>query len=510
MEEKKPSVFLSLVPFAVTAILIALVIHHFGSDALGGPSQVALILGAGTAIAISMGICHIHWHTLEEAIVENLKNISSAIIILLLIGAIGGSWMVSGIVPTLIVYGLKVITPGIYLFAACLICALVSLMTGSSWTTIATIGVALIAIGEALGYSAAWCAGAIISGAYFGDKMSPLSDTTVLASSAAGVPLFEHIKFMTITTGPAFITALLAYLIVSILHPAGASAGASEVESVLRGTFNISPWLLLVPVAVGVMIWRKVPAILTLLGAALLASVAALIAQPGLVAQIGGAVAGLSGGADLGGAVADLSGGAAGPASGAGFGPAFRGVALMLSDSTAISTGSAQVDALVATGGMNGMLPTIFLIISAATFGGAMVGSGMIQSLTDALTKRIHTCGGLVGATLLTGICSNLVLGDQYLSIIMTSRLYKALYEKLHFEGRLLSRSTEDSATVTSVLIPWNSCGMTQSTVLRVPTAAYFPYCFFNILSPLCSLTVALIGFKIKRNKPDQCSSPKK
>ena len=480
-ETRQPSALLSLLPFVFLALLIFFVIRFFGADALGGASQVALILTAGLVIAVALGVCRIPFSRLEEAIVDNIKNVSSAVVILLLIGAIGGTWMVSGVVPTLIVYGLKVISPGIYLFAACLICALVSVMTGSSWTTIATLGVALIAIGGALGYSEAWCAGAIISGAYFGDKMSPLSDTTVLASSMSGVPLFTHIRYMAITTGPAFIISLVIYLVVSICHPSAGAAHVAEVESVMRSTFNISPWLLLVPAAVGVMIWRRVPAILTLLMAALLAGAAALIAQPELVAQVGGA--------------ASLD-----------FRSAFRGITIMLSDSTAIQTGSESIDELVSTGGMNGMLPTVFLIISAATFGGTMVGSGMIQSLTDALTRRINTRFGLVGATLFTGVCANIVMGDQYLSIVLTSRLYSEMYRKLRFEGRLLSRSIEDSATVTSVLIPWNSCGMTQSTVLRVPTLTYVPFCFFNILSPLCSLAVGAIGYKIVREGPESAA----
>ena len=466
---------MSLVPFAVLALIIVLVVRHFGADAMNGGSQVALIVVSGIVIFISMAFYGVPWKKIDDAIGENIHNIGSSIIILLLIGAIGGSWMVSGIVPTLIVYGLKVISPAIYLFATCLICALVSVMTGSSWTTIATLGVALIAIGQALGFSTAWCAGAIISGSYFGDKISPLSDTTVLAASVSGVPLFTHIRYMMITTTPAFVVALVIYLVASITHPAAGEITVAEVETVMRSTFNISPWLLIVPVLTGVMIWRRVPAMLTLLSAAVMASVLALIAQPHLVMEIAGGEGPLT------------------------FAGGFRGVVTMLASSTSISTGSEAMDALVSTGGICGMLLTVFLIVSAATFGGTMVGSGMIMSLTEALTRRISSRAGLVGATLLTGIGSNVVMGDQYLSIILTTRLYRELYEKLGFEGRLLSRSAEDSATITSVLIPWNSCGMTQATVLRVPTLTYMPFCFFNLLSPISSMTVALIGFKIKR-----------
>lgn len=475
-EERRPPVVVSLVPFLILAALMVLVVRFFGADALDGGSQVALILSAAIVSVMAMAFYHVPWKKIEAAIEQNIHTIGTAIIILLLVGAIGGSWMVSGIVPTLIVYGLKVISPSVYLFAACLICALVSIMTGSSWTTIATLGVAMIAIGQALGFSPAWCAGAIISGAYFGDKISPLSDTTVLASSSVGVPLFKHIRYMFVTTVPAFVIALIIYLVVSLMHPSIGEADIAEVENVMRSTFNISPWLLIVPVLTGIMIWRRVPTILTLLSAALMAGIAALIAQPQLVVEVAGAQGPLT------------------------FSSAFRGVIIMLADSTSIATGSESMDALVSTGGICGMLLTIFLIICAATFGGSMVGSGMIQSLTDALTRRITSRGGLVGATLLTGVGSNLVMGDQFLSVILTTRLYKDMYERLGYENRLLSRSTEDSATITSVLIPWNSCGMTQSTVLRVSTAAYMPFCFFNILSPIMSLIVALTGYKISRS----------
>ena len=479
--QRKPSALLGLVPVAVLVALIAGVLRHFGSDALNGASQVALLLSAGVAVVLAMAFCRVPWAAIEGAVADNLRNVSLAIVILLLIGAISGSWMVSGIVPTMIVYGLKVISPRIYLFAACLICALVSVITGSSWTTIATIGVALLSIGQALGFSAPWCAGAIISGAYFGDKISPMSDTTVLSSSMSGVRLFDHIRYLLITTGPAFGIALAAYLAVSLCHPAAGAAGAEEVESVLRASFTISPWLLLVPVAVGVMIWRRVPAILLLLSASVMAAVAALIAQPQLVAAIGGS--------------ASLS-----------FASGFKGVAVMLANSTAIPTASPAVSQLVSTSGIMGMMPTVFLIICAATFGGTLVGSGMIQAVTDALARRVKNRVSLVASTLATGIFSNLVMGDQYLSIILTSRLYNDMYRRLGFEERLLSRSVEDSATITSVLIPWNSCGMTQATVLRVSTAAYLPFCFFNLLSPLVSLVVAALGYKIKRSEPPRGS----
>ena len=476
--KESPSWIVSLVPIAVLVVLMAFVIRYFGADALSGASQLALILSAGVTIAISMSVYGCPWTKLEEAISSNIKSIGSAILILLLIGAIGGSWMISGIVPTLICYGLKVIAPSVFLFAVCIICALVSVLTGSSWTTIATIGVAMIAIGSALGYSAAWTAGAIISGAYFGDKISPLSDTTVLASSSTGTPLFSHIRYMMITTVPSFVIALVIFLVVSLCHEQSPAFKAAEVSGVLENTFNITPWVLVVPVLTGVLIARKVPALLTLLLSSLMACVLAVFAQPDIVVAVSG-----TGARSLG------------------FESVFRGLMVTCFGETGLESGNEALNSLIATRGMVGMLPTVFLIICAATFGGTLTGSGMIQSLTEALTRRIDSRTGMVAAGVGTGIFSNMATGDQYLSIILVCNLYRKLFADKGFESRLLSRTAEDSATVTSVLIPWNSCGMTQSTVLHVPTLDYLPYCFFNIISPCMSVFIAAIGYKIFRTE---------
>ena len=470
MNKRRISAGISLIPLLVLIGLLFLVVRTFGADALDGGSQVALLLASGVVIAIAMLGYKVPWSSLEGAIADNIKSIGTAVIILLLIGAVAGSWMVSGIVPTLIYYGLKVLSPKIFLLAVCLICALVSLMTGSSWTTVATIGTAFIGIGIALGFSPGWIAGAILSGAYFGDKISPLSDTTVLASSVTETPLFTHIRYMLITTVPSITIASIIFLIASLTHQAESTAMAAGFSEALKGTFNISGWLLLVPVITGILIARKLPAMITLSVAALLAAVAALIAQPDIIAGIGD-------------------------------GSAFKGVFISLYGNTSIETGYDALDSLVQTKGMNGMLSTIFLIFCASTFGGTLKGSGMIQSLTDALTKHIKGRTSLVASTVATGVFSNIVAGDQYLSIILTTSLYKKLFEDKGYESRLLSRSAEDSATVTSVLIPWNSCGMTQSTVLKVPTLEYLPYCFFNLISPVMSILVAAAGYKIARRK---------
>ena len=477
---ERPSWIVSLIPFIVLIATLGLVIKVFGTSALDGASQVALIFGAAVTVAISLIFYKIPWKVFEEAILDNITAVGTSIIILLMIGAVSGSWMISGVVPSMIYYGMKVIFPEIFLFASCVICALISVMTGSSWTTIATIGVALVGIGTAQGYEPGWIAGAIISGAYFGDKVSPLSDTTVLASSSAGTPLFTHIRFMMVTTVPSFIITLIIFLIVSLMHEAPDAAQVADISNGLKASFNISPWLLLVPVITAVLIIKKVSAIVTLFIAAFIAGIAALIFQPHII-----------------GAVAE--GIAPDPSAGLSFLSGFKGLFITYYGSTAIDTGNAALNDLVSTRGMTGMLGTVFLIIVAGTFGGTLFGSGMLQSLTDMLTKFIRRRVTMVASTVGTGVCANMITGDQYLSIILTSSLYKDLYKKRGYESKLLSRSVEDSATVVSVLIPWNSCGMTQATVLKVPTLEYLPYCFFNILSPFMSVFIASIGYKIVR-----------
>ena len=455
-----------------------MVIYVFGTDALEGASQVALLFAAGFTVVLSMVLYRVSWKVFEEAILDNITSVGTSIVILLLIGAVSGSWMISGVVPTMIYYGMKVIFPDIFLFASCIISALIAVMTGSSWTTIATIGVALVGIGTAQGYEPGWIAGAIISGAYFGDKISPLSDTTVLASSSAGTPLFTHIKFMMVTTVPSFVITLIIFLIVSLLHEAPSNALVADFSNDLKDTFNITPWLLLVPVLTGILIAKKVSAIATLFIAAVIAGVAALIFQPHII-----------------GVIAENQG------NGLSFVGGFKGVSIMYYGATAVDTGNEALNSLVSTRGMTGMLNTVFLIIAASCFGGTLVGSGMLQSLTDTLVKFVHKRVSMVASTVGTGIFANMITGDQYLSILLTSSLYKKLYKERGYEPQLLSRSVEDSATVVSVLVPWNSCGMTQATVLKVATLEYLPYCFFNLLSPLMSIFIAAIGYKIVRRK---------
>jgi len=468
---------LALVPLAVLVALLALDIAIFGSDSILGASQVALLAASGVCIALAVWRYKTPWKTFESAVASHVGNVSSAIIILLLIGAISGTWMASGIVPAFIYYGLKIISPKVFLLTACALCALVSVITGSSWTTIATVGVALLGIGKAEGFSDAMTAGAIISGAYFGDKISPLSDTTVLASSINNVQLFTHIRYMLITTVPSFVITLTVFTVLGLSH-GGAEQGLVKTYSdVLSARFHITPWLMIVPALTVVMIARKMPAIVVLALSTLMAAVAALVFQPEVVTEIGGGVTEGSKARVL-----------------------FAGVVETVYNSVSLETGNPQVNQLVASRGMLGMLNTVYLIICAMCFGATMRASGMIEDLANLLRPFTRTRTGLVASTVVTGTALNGIVSDQYLAVILTSNIYRDSFEKGGWEPRLLSRSVEDSATVTSPLFPWSSCGMTQATILSVPTLLYAPFCFFNIISPVMSMLVAAIGWKIVKN----------
>lgn len=476
---KQPSLAVSFVPLTVLVIFLALTIKLFGADAIAGGSQLSLITASAVCTAMAMGIYKRKWQELENAVVDNMRSATPALIILLLIGAIAGTWMASGIIPTLIYYGLKILHPSIFLPASCIICAVISLLTGSSWTTIATIGVALMGIGRALGFEDGWIAGAIISGAYFGDKISMMSDTTVLASSTAEVPLFKHIKYMMITTTPSLVVALIVFAIAGFSTAADTVADTTIIEQALSQTYNLSPWLLLVPVLTGVLISRRLPAIVTLFASVAMAAVAMVVAQPEIIMSI---------------AQSDS----------ASVMPSIYAVVQAATGSTAVETGNLLLNDLVATSGMGGMMDTIWLIICAMCFGGVMYGSGMLTAISQLFIRVARRTVSVVGSTVCSGLFFNLATGDQYISIILTGNLFRNLYDNRGLERRLLSRSVEDSATVTSVLIPWNSCGMAQSTVLGVATLTYLPYCVFNYLSPLMSILMAAIGYKIFKHSENE------
>ena len=474
-EHVLPHPLVSAIPILVLIGLLALIIMLFGSDSLSGGSQIALLMGMAVCVSISMSVYHVRWKTFERQIMKTIGEVSLTLLILLAVGMLSGSWMISGVVPTLIYYGVQIMSPNFFLVTSCLICALISVMSGSSWTTIATIGVALLGISHALGISEAWTAGAIISGAYFGDKMSPLSDTTILASSSTGVDLFVHIRYMVFTTVPTFLIALTIYLIAGLGGNNGASIQVSQYTEGLASTFNISLWTLIVPVFTAILIARRVPSLITLFSSSILAGIMALILQPHILTQIGGGE-GFSYSASL-----------------------CRGLAITYFGSTAVDTGFDSLNELVSTSGMAGMLNTIWLILCAMCFGAVMVASRMIVSITNVIVSMVRGRLSLVASTVGTGLFFNITTGDQFISIVLTADMYRETYLKQGYERRLLSRTTEAAATVTSVLIPWNTCGMTQATVLGVATLTYLPYCFFNLLSPLMALIMAATGWKIKK-----------
>ena len=469
--KKAPSPFVSLIPIIVLILLLFGTIHTFGSDALSGGSQVSLLTTTAICILIGMAFYKIPWKDYEIAITNNVAGVATAIIILLIIGALSGMWMISGVVPTLIYYGMQIIHPSFFLASTCV---LISVMTGSSWTTIATIGIALMGIGRAQGFEEGWIAGAIISGAYFGDKVSPLSETTILAASVTDTPLFRHIRYMMITTVPSLIITLIIFTVAGFSHDASNTRHITEVATALNEKFHITPWLLIVPIATGILIARKIPSIITLFLSTLLAGVFALIFQPELLQEVSGMAT-------------------------SGFDSLFKGLMITIYGSTSLHTDNAVLSDLIATRGMSGMLNTIWLILCAMCFGGAMTASGMLGSITSIFVRFMKKTVSVVGGTVCSGFFLNLATADQYISIILTGNMFRDIYAKKGYESCLLSRTTEDAVTVTSVLIPWNSCGMTQATILSVPTLVYLPYCFFNIISPLMSIAVAAIGYKIAR-----------
>ena len=422
--KKMPSPLLSLVPILVLVALLFVTIRTFGSDALSGGSQVVLLTTTAVASLLAMIFCKVKWRDIEEAICKNILGVATAIIILLLIGALSGSWMISGIVPTLIYYGMQIIHPSFFLASCCVICAVVSVMTGSSWT---------------------------------------------------------HIRYMMLTTIPSMVITLIIFTIAGFTHTSNASGQIAEFAASLNESFNISLWLLIVPVVTGILIAKKVPSLITLFISTAMAGVLAIFFQPHLLQEVAGA------------SVADAS-------------SLFKGLFMTFYGSTQIDTGNEALNSLVATRGMAGMMNTIWLIICAMCFGGSMTASGMLESLTSVFLRFMKRRVGMVASTVFSGLFLNIVTADQYISIILTGNMFKDIYKKKGYESRLLSRTTEDSVTVTSVLVPWNTCGMTQATILGVATLTYLPYCFFNLISPLMSITMAAIGFKIKQHHEEDQS----
>ena len=481
----KPSparTIISLIPVLVLVTLLAVNIGIYGSEAILGASQVALLTSAGVCVLLASIFFKTPWKAFDAAIRNNFADVAGATLILFLIGAVSGTWTMSGVVPAFIYYGVKIISPKMFLLSACVICAVISVMTGSSWTTIATIGVALLGIGRAEGFSDGLIAGAIISGAYFGDKISPLSDTTVMASSVNRVPLFTHIRYMVFTTVPSIVITLIIFTVIGLLHSPAEATQIDLYSTVLTEKFRITPWLFIVPLLTLVLILKRMPALPVLAVSVLVAAVAALIFQPGIIESIGAKVT-----------------------EGTRARVLLTGTIESIYNTVSLETGHPEVDGLLVTRGMVGMLNTVFLILCAMCFGACMQASGMIANLARLLSPLTRTRTGLVASTVVTGTTLNGIVSDQYLSILLTSNIFGETFRDRGYEQRLLSRTVEDSATVTSPLIPWGSCGMTQATILSIPTLTYAPFCFFNLISPLMSILIAAIGWKIVR-RTDQAA----
>jgi len=473
---KKPGLLLSLIPIIVLIAIIFTGVKMFGEDVTSGPSQIALLFSSVLASIIALSYLKVSWEKLEAGMMNHLTKTGPAIFILLMIGALTSSWMLSGVVPAMIYYGLKIITPSVFLLVAFILTTIVSFMTGSSWTTIGTIGVAMLLAGQILGFPAPWLAGAIISGAYLGDKISPLSDSTNLAAAVAGADLYVHVKYMLITAIPGFILTAIFFSIVGFILPINNVLNIENQLIVIESSFNISPWLLLVPVFTISLIVKKVSPFITLFSSALLGAIVACLFQPEICAQI---------------APSNLSKGAT----------YLYSSLKMLSGAVSIETGDIMLNKLTSTNGMAGMLNTVWIILCVVTFGGVMEASGMIQTITEKMMSFIKSTVGLVSSTVVTTIFFNITLSDQYMAILVPGKMFSEKYKEMGYEPRLLSRTLEDSATVTSVLVPWNTCGVVQASVLNVATLAYLPYCFFNLITPILTIAVAAIGYKIIKNK---------
>lgn len=468
---------LAMIPVAVLVALLYVNVRLFGSS----DNQVALVLAAMVAALLAILVLKQPWKEIEEGILHSIQMALQAILILMIVGLLIAAWIQAGIVPQLIVYGLELISPSIFLVTACLVCAVVSLATGSSWTTAGTVGVALIGVGQALGLDLGMVAGAVVSGAYFGDKMSPLSDTTNLAPAMAGATLIEHVRHMVFTVTPALLLALGLYAVIGGHHDAGPEAleRVDAVIATLKSQFHLTPWLLLPPALVLGLVAARFPAIPALLIGTFGGFVIGLLVQPnqGLLQAFG-----------------------------QGFGVLYNGYAIALVDHLPAGASEAQraaahvvQDLLDGRGGMKSMMGTVALIVCALSFGGVMEKSGMLQSIADRVLSLVRGTGSLVAATILTCFGVNVLASDQYMAIVVPGRMFRTAYLKRRLHPKNLSRALEDSGTVTSALIPWNTCGAQMATVLGVATGLYWKFAFLNLFCPLISILYGFLGFTITR-----------
>ena len=455
-----PSVGLSLVPvFCLVALLVAVI------GGLDGGGHIPLVLATAVAAGVATWGLRMPWSQVEGGMVRGIAGGLPAVLVLLVVGMLVGVWIAAGVVPLLIHYGLMVLAPGWFLVASCIICAVVALATGSSWSTAATVGLALVGVGGALGVDAGMTAGAIVSGSYFGDKMSPLSDTTNLAPAAAGAELFEHIQHMLWTTVPALVLALVGYAVLGLGQGAGGGDARhlQEISTGIAESFTLTPVLLLPPTVVLGLVVRRVPALPALLAGTLVAAILAVVVQGASAADV------LS--ASMGGYSSD--------------------------------TGVAAVDKLLSRGGMGSMLETIALIVTALAFAGVMEASGMLDSLARAVLRWASSTGGLVVATAASAMGLNVLASDQYIAIIVPGRMYRTAFLERRLHPKNLSRVLEDSGTMTSALVPWNTCGAYMAGVLGVATTAYAPFALMNLLTPLFTVVYGFTGFSIVRLDDD-------
>lgn len=465
---RDPTLGQALIPVVLLMGMLAASVMLFGDESSSGPNQIALILGTAAALLVALRNGH-NWQSLETGISRGISTSIGAIFILLIVGSVIGTWILAGIVPSMIYYGLLILTPSVFYAASCAICAVVSLATGSSWTTAGTIGIALIGVATAQDLHLGLSAGAIISGAYFGDKMSPLSDTTNLAPAVAGTDLFVHIRHMVWTTAPSFAVTLIIFAIVGLATPP--PSNVDELEFLLRALNNqfvIGPHLLLPVALVLGLVIKKVPAFPALLIGALVGGIfAGLFQQDAVLTYVGAS--------ELPVTITII-----------------KGVWMALYDGFSLDSGNAVLDDLLSRGGMNSMLTTVWLIMSAMMFGAVMETTGMLHVIAFGILKAVHSTGGLISATLLTSIGMNVIASDQYISIVLPGRMFRNAYERRRLDLRNLSRSLEDAGTLTSVLVPWNTCGAFMAQTLGISTLTYAPFAFFNLLSPLVA---AVYGF---------------
>lgn len=475
MKSKQLSLGRALFPILILVLLLSYNVIVYGDDALSGSNQFILLLGGAVAAIVGF-LQKISYEVMLEKVAENLQSVTGALLILLFVGALAGTWLISGIIPAMIYYGLQILHPSIFLPACIIICAIISLATGSSWTTSATVGIALIGIGKVLGIPVGMVAGAVISGAYFGDKLSPLSDTTNLAPAMAGGDLFTHIRYMTLTTVPSIVITLIVFFIISFTQ---STVGTADIESLMvaiKDKFNIHLGLFLVPAVVIFLIVKKAPPLIALLIGTLMGGLFALIFQKDILMEVA-------------------------QASSFSFDAAYRGIMDAITVSTQIKTMNPLLNDLFSSGGMEGMLGTIWLIICAMVFGGVMDAIGALTRISNALLSWAQTTFQLFASTAASCLAINLTASDQYLSIVIPGKMFAKAYEKRGLAPENLSRTLEDAGTVTSVLIPWNTCGAYQSGVLGVGVGEYFIYAIFNWLSPFMTLTYAALKIKIAMRK---------